>query len=239
MRGRVASSSASFDPDSDALLGSRRIPIEPTQDVDETTPGADPGEQMSGRPEQETDPTGDCALMGGVREGRTEAFRQLVERYWAQLVTYAAGIVGAREAAKDVVQDVFIRVWRHREEWSSGGSVSAYLYRITRNLSLNSRRDRQARSRRDERGALELSRSMSVPSPHEELEADTLRREVEAAIEALPERRREVFVLSRFHGLSHREIAETMGISPQTVSNQMSAALAALRERLGHLLEDR
>jgi RNA polymerase sigma-70 factor (ECF subfamily) len=55
---------------------------------------------------------------------------------------------------------------------------------------------------------------------------------VESAITALPERRREIFVLSRYHGLSYREIAEVLEISPQTVANQLSAALATLRESL-------
>lgn len=195
----------------------------------EEAPGAKrPGARLSGRVENRQC---DLALMERVREGHREALRSLCERYWSPLVAYAEGIVEGRDEAKDVVQNVFIRVWQKRQDWTPTGSVSAYLYHITRNLSLNARRDLRTRKRHDESTGLKLAET-PCPTPVETLEADALRAEVQAAIDVLPERRREVFVLSCFHGLKHREIAETMGISTQTVANQMSAALAELRKRL-------
>lgn len=176
--------------------------------------------------------------MDGVREGRRDALAELLERYWSPLVSYAAGIVGGRDRAKDVVQDAFIRVWQKREEWSYRGSVGAYLYRIVRNLALNARRDHKTSLRRHEEFGRESPRKDPPDTPEDVLEAASLRAEIQEAIDALPDRRREVFVLSRFHGLTHREIAEAMEISPQTVSNQMTAGLAELREALGHLLAE-
>jgi len=198
--------------------------------------GSWPAWKIAGPTEEERS---DEALMERVRDGHRDSLRILLERYWSSLVGYAAGFVGGRDPAKDVVQDTFIRVWTKREEWSSGGSVSAYLYRIVRNLSLNARRDRSTARRHDDLCGVTRAREDPPRRPDEALEAASLRAEVEAAIEALPERRREVFVLSRFHGLTHREIAETMEISPQTVSNQMTAALAELRRTLCHHLRGR
>lgn len=170
-------------------------------------------------------------LMDRICAGDPDAFRALLERYWLPLNRYATGVIKDADAAEDIVQNVFVRVWRQRSDWVPTGSVSAYLYTITRNLALNARRDRNAEMQRRERGGHRLlSSSESVPD--REAAAQALREEVEAAIEALPERRREAFVLSRFHGLSYQEIADTMGVATQTVANQMRTALGELREAL-------
>ena len=180
----------------------------------------------------------DRVLMDRIRDGDREAYQTLLERYWPPLVVYATGIVEGEDAAKDVVQDAFIRVWRRRSDWTPSGPVSAYLYRITRNLALNARRDRTAEMGRREKGARDLLSAMPRNNPQDELAVSSLREEVEAAIAGLPDRRREAFVLSRFHGLSYSEIAEAMGISTQTVANQMRAALAQLRHVLAEHLDE-
>lgn len=223
-----------FDSDS----GSSSVPPRPggpdtRKDGYETRQGGWSGWTM---PEPSQEDRSDEALMERIRDGHRDSLRILLERYWSPLVGYAAGFVGGPDPAKDVVQDSFIRIWVKRGEWSSGGSVSAYLYRIVRNLSLNARRDQSTARRHDDLCGVTRAREDPPRRPDETLEADSLRAEVEAAIQALPERRREVFVLSRFHGLTHREIADAMEISPQTVSNQMSAALAELRSALCHHL---
>lgn len=177
--------------------------------------------------------------MERVREGHRASFGVLVECYWAPLVTYAVRILGDRDRAQDVVQRTFIQVWQKRSEWVPTGTVNAYLYRITRNLALNAKRDHQKREdRRSAPDLLEIHRR-APRGPDEQVEADSLRTEVEDAIGALSDRRREVFVLSRFHGLTHQEIAETLGTSRQTVANQMSAALRDLRAALSHHMKKR
>jgi RNA polymerase sigma-70 factor (ECF subfamily) len=192
---------------------------------------------LSNTPNQGGDAS-DLTSGGQTRPGQRLTFEELLKRYWSPLVAYAADILGARDEAKDVVQDTYIRLWQRRAEWTSVGSMSAYLYRITRNLSLNARRDRDLRRQRDGQAGVEMASSVPSSNPQLDLEATSLREEVEAAIDSLPERRREVFRLSRFHGLSHREIADSLGISPQTVSNQMTSALDQLRERLSHHLQN-
>jgi RNA polymerase sigma-70 factor, ECF subfamily len=185
-----------------------------------------------GRNQGETD----SILMERVREEDQRAFKLLVERYMHPLALYAAGLVEGLDAADDVVQMTFIRLWQHRRDWTGSGSVKSYLFKIARNLALNARRDRGADLRRQEGFRQTMAGSPGPPTPADNFAATILRREVEAAIDTLPERRREVFVLMRFHGLSQREVAEVLGISPQTVANQMHAALEELRVALRHHL---
>jgi RNA polymerase sigma-70 factor, ECF subfamily len=178
----------------------------------------------------------DSILMERVRDEDQRAFRLLVERYMHPLAVYVAGLVEGLDAADDVVQMTFIRLWQHRRDWTGSGSVKSYLFKIARNLALNARRDRGADLRRQEGFRQTMAGSPGPPTPADELAVGLLRKEVEAAIGKLPERRREVFVLMRFHGLSHREVGEVLGISPQTVANQMHAALEELRVALRHHL---
>lgn len=179
----------------------------------------------------------DETLFERLRIGHRDALGRLMDRHWTSLVGYAAGITDDRDIAQDVVQAAFVQIWAKRTEWQSSGSPRAYLFRITRNLALNARRDGALRHRRQEEWEAESTLHSDPPrTPEEETEVELLRAEIENAIASLPERRREIFILSRFPGLTYQEIAETMGISVQTVSNQMSAALAQLRALLGHHL---
>jgi RNA polymerase sigma factor (sigma-70 family) len=109
-------------------------------------------------------------------------------------------------------------------------SPRAYLYRVLRNLIIDEYRRRRLRDRFAQLvGGSEVS---DAPSPVAVLEADELAGAAQRAIAALPERRRDVFVLAHLHGLSYKEVAETLGITPRTVANHMSLALAQLRDAL-------
>lgn len=201
--------------------------------------GATPSGEEADQRESAGDPgTDDQTLMEGIRDGSRTALRILMQRYWGPLVGYAAMVAESRDDAEDVVQETFVRVWRLRARWTRSGSVNAYLYRITRNLALNARRDRKAQQGRDERFGGAIFGAGSRRNPERDFETESLRAEVEAAIADLPDRRREVFILARFHGLTHREIARTLGLSPQTVANHMSVALADLRKALSQHLHE-
>lgn len=181
----------------------------------------------------------DRQLMLRIAEGDREAFATLVHEYWKPLLRYAHRFRNDADSAEDVVQETLVRVWRFRAEWRPSGTVAGYLYRITRNLSLNAIRDESSRAQRHERGGRQLLNFTVSSSPVELAEAASLRRAVERAVAALPEKRREVFILARYHGLTHREIADTLELSIATVSNQMTSALAQLRTLLADHLGDR
>ncbi len=174
----------------------------------------------------------DEVLMRRISESDRDAFRILMHRHWEGLVGCAHAITGAMDPAEDVAQKAFVRVWRGRRRWTESGTVTGYLYRITRNLALNARRDASNESRRRDRAGRAQLDDPVADSPEAHLELARLEHDIGIAVAALSPRRREIFVLSRFHGLSHREIAEALEVSPQTVANQMTAALMELRQAL-------
>lgn len=204
-------------------------------DVDLDTKGAPEGPApLSGASHQDRRAR-DLELMQAVSQGDTLALDELLRTYWKPLVAQAHSMVGDADAAEDLVQEVFLRVWRHRRRWRGHGSVRAYLYRVVRNLTLNEVRRRRRFARFRERwGGLPQH---TPPTPAEVAAGSALESEAREAVDTLPPRRREVFILARFHGLSYREIAETMGISTQTVANQMSAALEDLGKALAPYLK--
>jgi len=174
--------------------------------------------------------------MERLQDGEPSALDELIRRYWHALVAYAARLTPSEDAAEDVVQEAMLRVWKGRREWNPSDRLAGFLYRVTRNLALDETRRRQVRERWTEEEA--AREHAAPPTPLQMAEHTQVSGAVTRAIEALPPRRREVFVLSRYHGHSYREIAEIMEISPQTVANQMSAALDDLRQQLRSHLPD-
>ena len=172
----------------------------------------------------------DHELMVRLRNGDALALSRLMHRYWKRLVAHACVIVGDEDAAADAAQQTFIALWQRRETWSATGSVSGLLFRIARNSALNERRTRLSRARSD---AIRSGEPASTPcTPLQSLEEKELRAALDEAIRRLPARRKQVYVLSRDNELSHQEISALMGISPQTVANQMTLAMADLRVSL-------
>lgn len=173
----------------------------------------------------------DRSLMERVRDGDAAAFDALVRAHWPALVRYAARLLGSVDAAQDAVQEAFVRVWRDRSRWvATEGTVRAYFYRVTRNVGIDAVRMRKVR--RDRADDVRRLASAPPPTPAQILERKELIVALGRAVEALPERRREVFSLVFFQELSYREAAEVLGISPKTVANQMWSAYAEVRRSL-------
>jgi RNA polymerase sigma-70 factor (ECF subfamily) len=172
----------------------------------------------------------DSQLMARVHAGDSDALDALLKLYWSPLVAYGARVLWNWDAAEDAAQETFVRIWQRRAEWGSDGSARALLFRIMRNLALD---EKKRRARREAWGLRRFRPGQRVATPQELLERSELEHEFDRAVQSLPERRREIFLHARVNGLSNSEIAEVMGIAPQTVANQLSAALATLREVLG------
>lgn len=175
----------------------------------------------------------DRRLLELALRGDGRAFDQLVQAHWAAVVNYVAGLLdGHGDAAKDVAQDVFVRVWERRVSWEPTGSPRSFLLGIARNLTLNYRKWRAVRARAAGRIRSLLREWQLTATPLEHVEEAEAGAAVQRVLAKLPARRREVFLLVRVQGLSYREVADIMNISPQTVANQMSAALSDLRRLL-------
>lgn len=168
-------------------------------------------------------------LMLQIRRGDSEALECLMRRYWSNLVGYAYQFLGSMDEASDVAQEVFVRTWEHRYRWKSGGSATAFLYTIARNLSLLQLRRRRVRRRSEP----ELhDRAGGVRTPIEEAFSREFETALHEALAALPDRRREAFVLVRVDGLSLRAAAEQMGVTKRTVANHVNMARSDLSQVL-------
>jgi len=139
------------------------------------------------------------------------------------------------EATKELAQDLFLWIWRHRHEWDVRGGLTTYLYHSARNRAISyMRHDRLERRWQEEMartGDAEFERPRSVQQD-DNAGAAELSAAIDRAVGSLPDRCRQVFTLNRQHHLTYREIAETLGISVKTVEVHMGRALAALRRHL-------
>jgi len=171
----------------------------------------------------------DQELLERLRKGDATAFDAIFRTWYGPLVGTAERMLRDRAVAEELVQDVMLELWRRRESLAADGSAQAYLFQATRNRVLNHLRHLKI----EQRSEPEI-RGDSSSSPHADAEVtqEELSVAVQDAVRSLPDRCREVFELSRVHGLKYAEIAAQLGISVKTVEAQMGKALRTLRERL-------
>lgn len=168
--------------------------------------------------------------VAGVRNGDDEAFEAIFQTYYPSLCRFAQNYVGSFEAAREVVQEVFLRIWQRRTEWHVRAALKAYLYRAVRNQALNYAK--KMRRRRAIEAEIDTEEAVDRRTAEDALRFEELAAVVERTIERLPERQRMAFVLHRRHGLSYEEIAQVMQISPRTVEVHVGKALKYLREAI-------
>ena len=162
-----------------------------------------------------------------ISESDKEAFNSLFRSLYPQLLKYALRFIRSKVVASDITQDAFVTLWDKRDELDGQRSVKAYLYRIVRNSSLNYIRDHSSETI----GLDDVEESrIEVAEEEQPEETDELINLLKEWIKELPDRRREAFVLSRFEGLDHEEIADVMDISSNTVNNHIVAVLDYLKD---------
>ena len=161
------------------------------------------------------------------------AYAEVFDEMYEPLFRYVRSITQSPEAAQDVTQDAFIRLWEVRDSLSLDQSLEAYLYRIARNRAYNYERNQRTRSEKEEDVREKTPAQPAPPTrPDAQASAQRLEDRLWRWIGELTERQREALVLSRFDGLSHDEVAEVMDISPRTVNNHIVRALKHLRGRI-------
>jgi RNA polymerase sigma-70 factor (ECF subfamily) len=177
-----------------------------------------------------------------VRDDQAEAFEELMLRYQNRLVSLMTHLVGRRDMAEDLAQDVFLRVYRARKRYVPGAKFSTWLYTIAHNVASNALRGLGRRREvnlvgRDsgEMPGNPLDLAAIAPSglmPTRQLDKLELREVVKLAVAGLNERQRMVVLLNKFEHLSYEEIAQVMGLSPQAVKSLLSRARGNLRDML-------
>lgn len=189
----------------------------------------------------------DVRLMLEVRDDNAAAFEELMRRYQGRLVTVLEHLVGSRDQAEDLTQEVFLRVYRARKTYVPGAKFSTWLFTIANNVASNALR---AKSRRREvnlagresgpMGAHPLERMVQASSgqiPARQLDKAEIRDVVRLALEALNERQRAAVLLNKFEGMSYADIAETLELTPQAIKSLLSRARVNLRDVLEPYLE--
>lgn len=167
-------------------------------------------------------------------------YKALFRKYYAGLLFYAIRLVGEEEA-EDVVQDVFLELWRRREHIEASEQIQAFLYRSVYTKALNCLKHRAIVDNYNaEEEAFYQKRLEFYQPDHSDvirrIENQELCREIHEAINELPDKCREVFKLSYLHDMKNKDIADVMNVSLRTVEAHMYKALKFLRKRLGHLL---
>ena len=169
-------------------------------------------------------------LVQRLIEGDEEAFCELYAAYKNRLIFFAMRFLKSREYAEDIFQDAFTIIWQGRRFINPEASFSSYLYTIVRNRILNQLRDLESQTKLKEQilaQAVDYSNDTS-----DSILANDLRDLIARAMQQLTARQREIFEMSRRQDMSHREIAEALGISVYTVQEHISTSLRILRTYL-------
>jgi RNA polymerase sigma-70 factor (ECF subfamily) len=164
----------------------------------------------------------------------TAVFIEIYNRYHAQLYTAASKRCSSTEIAEEIVQDLFINLWRNRATIKINSSLSGYLFTSVRNLILNQIQKEAVRKRAYE--SLILENADYDNSTEEIVIANDLSYHLNINLGSLPDKCRSVFELSRKQHKSNKQIAHELGISEKTVENHITRALKYLRISLHYIL---
>jgi RNA polymerase sigma-70 factor (ECF subfamily) len=169
-----------------------------------------------------------------MQNGDEDAFTEIYNRYWQPLFVVASHKIGNLPEAEEIVQDIFLDLWRRRGELVITSGLSAYLATCVKYKVLNVLAKRQLALRYTKYASRALS--TEDHSTEDWLQFEQLKDQLAEATAKLPEKCRMVFQLSRAKGFSQKQIAIQLGISEKTVESHLSKALRTLRNCLGQLL---
>lgn len=175
----------------------------------------------------------DNELLVLLQNDDKSAIKILFEKYHAALCLLAYRFTKDKDTSKDVVQDVFIRIWNNRQSIEITSSLSAYLKRSVVNACLN---HIEKEKRHSILGVEVLVREPSAATSDRDYSEHELTMQLEKSIERLPVRTRAVFLLIRKEEMTYKEVAETLNISLKAVEKEMMKALRLLREMLKNFL---
>jgi RNA polymerase sigma-70 factor (ECF subfamily) len=177
---------------------------------------------------------GDAALLARLRGGDEFAFDTLVRTYAGPLIRHATWIVGSADTAQDVVQEVFLYLWRERSRIEASWDIAAYLYGMTRNRARDIMRSEQSAQVRESQWVREVKEDVGPDLVDEvAMEAADMRKKVWDALAGVPPRCREIFMLVWDRQLPYREIAHMLGLAEPTIRSQVSRAVKRLVDVLG------
>ena len=158
------------------------------------------------------------------------SLEELFNYYYPRLYNFSKSFLKLEDGIDDILQEVFVKIWQNKKNISSSATFNSYIFTITRNLLLN-----ELRSRLNSQNIKEEVQKLSTLSEYssmEQMEYSELKEKVDHIIDELPERQKEIFILSRTEGLSHKEIAEKLGIKTKTVEYHIAISIKELKRKL-------
>lgn len=155
--------------------------------------------------------------------GNKAAFDRVYQLYWQRLFLYVVKVIRDKEAAEDIVQEIFVSLWLRRDEISDQRTLSGYLFTAARFKGINYVKDQLKKGQHLD--SLVEHFTTRQDTLNEGIEAKELHNLINQEIEKLPAKMRDVFVLSRRDQLSYKEISDRLQISDKTVKKQISNAL--------------
>lgn len=182
-----------------------------------------------------------------VRDGSAVAFEELMLRYQNRVIRLLEHLVGRRGDAEDLAQEVFLRVFRARKNYTAGAKFSTWLFTIVNNVAFNSYRkqNRRREVHLDDRpsGPLgaqplaELAQAKSGLMPTRQLDKAEMREIIQAAMSGLNERQRMAVLLNKYEDMCYADIAQVMELSPEAIKSLLSRARVNLRQTLEPYLQ--
>lgn len=169
-----------------------------------------------------------------IKEGDKRAFEKLFLRFYEPLCNFAWRYVRSAHISEELVQDAFLVVWESRDSLDRKKNIKTYLYQIVRNKALNHRKHQEIEEQYNK--DIEWLHSSNISQIHNFDEESEFIKAAQQAIEDLPDGALQIYKLNRKDGLTYKEIAEVLDISPRTVESQMSRALKKLKNSLSKYL---
>ena len=161
-----------------------------------------------------------------LKEGDPISFEILFQQYYVRFHNFVRNLIKDTQAAEDIVQNVFMKVWINRAQLRPDQSIHNWIYVLTKHEVLNHIRDRKVYLQVEKILIPDSSQFSAVEDMLQIRELDSRVREF---IASMPEQRRRVFMMSRYRGLGNKEIAQMLGLSVRTVDRHINLALTSLR----------
>jgi RNA polymerase sigma-70 factor, ECF subfamily len=175
-----------------------------------------------------------------IKKSDLNAFQYLFQNYYSGLLSFSEKYVRERRVAEEIVDDLFIHLWEIRKKIQIRDSIEAYLYRSVYNRCISYIRNKNKQANLTSQIAVSIENKIySIPetssSPLNQVMNKDLKKQLDKALNELPDKCKEIFILSREYGLKYEEIAERLNISVNTVKTQLKIALKRLRESLKNI----
>jgi RNA polymerase sigma-70 factor (family 1) len=177
-------------------------------------------------------------ILTGIANSNQRSFRQLFDLFSARLIHFSQAILKNREAAIEVVDEVFVRLWKNRVNAIEIQNISVYLYTAVKNASLNHLSQKAKEQITDPFDFIDIHLATDQ-NPEQKMMTAELFKKIETAVEELPPRCKMIFKLVREDGLKYKEVAEILNVSVNTVDAQMVIAVKRISEKLRNHLEIR